>query len=106
MNKYELTVVFGGKLTPAKQKSSMEKVKNQIEVFGGKVINTLDWGEKELAYPIKKFTQGYYATMSVEMDASNVKQLNDKLRVDETVLRYLLIKTDSHRAETNGKKSE
>lgn len=97
MNKYELTVVFDGKLTPAKRKTAVEKTKNQIEVLSGKIANTHEWGEKDLAYPINKSTNGYFLTYSVEMEPSNVKQLNDKLRVDEGLLRYLLIKTDNHR---------
>lgn len=97
MNTYELTVVYGGKLTPAKAKTSIEKTTKLIELFGGKIVATINWGEKELAYEIKKQTTGYFVIYQLEMEALSVKNLNDKLRVDEGLLRYLLIKTEGHR---------
>jgi small subunit ribosomal protein S6 len=97
MNTYELTVVYGGKLTPAKAKTFIEKTTKLIETFDGKVVGTINWGEKELAYQIKKQNTGYFVIFLIEMEALSVKNINDKLRVDEGLLRYLLIKTDGHR---------
>lgn len=60
MNKYELTVVLPEKTTPAKKKSVKEKITKLINNLKGKVLETDDWGEKELAYPIKKSVTGVF----------------------------------------------
>lgn len=92
MNTYQLTYILDGKLTPAKRKSADSKMEEQIRTFSGKITNTQDHGKKDLAYPIKNIETGFFTTLSLEMDGSNLKRLNDKLRVDEGILRYLIIK--------------
>lgn len=92
MNTYELTYVLDGKLTPAKRKSATAKMEDQIKVFSGKIVENKELGKKDLAYSIKKAESGYFISLELTMDGQNIKKLNDKLRVDEGILRYLIIK--------------
>jgi len=91
MNAYELTLVLPGK-SKAKEKTFVEKVEKLVKVLDGKVTKKETWGEIELSYPIKKETSGFYLHFNLELDGKSVKGLDDKLRVDDGLIRYLTVK--------------
>jgi len=91
MKTYELVIVLEGKATPAKKKAEIANIEKLVKVFEGKVVKTEDWGIKELAYPIKKFTTGQFLIFSLELPLGAAKGLGNKLRLEEQIIRYLLI---------------
>ena len=88
---YELTLVLPGK-AKAKEKTVKEKVEKFVESLKGKVEKFESWGEIELAYRIKKEESGIFLHFNLELEQDAVKKLDDKLRVDGEVIRYLLVK--------------
>ena len=92
--KYELTIVVDGKSAAAKKKKVLETLEKILSVYKGKIIESKDWGVKDLAYKLGKSTTGAYLYQEIELDPKGVKSLNDKLRVDADIIRYLLIKKD------------
>lgn len=94
MNKYELTLVLDGKAGAAKKKKVTETLEKVLKVFKGAIKESKDWGVKELAYKINKCETGLYLFFELELDPSSVKALNDKIRTDADLLRYLLIRKD------------
>ena len=95
MGKYELTIVLDGKVSPAKKKKITETVEKLVAVSKGKLGKVEDWGEKELAYKIGKSETGFFTYFELELDPGGVKGLNDKLRTDADVIRYLLIRKNT-----------
>lgn len=93
MNKYELTLVLDGKSGAAKKKKVIETLEKILTVFKGSIKESKEWGVKELAYKIGKSESGLYLFFELELDPATVKQLNEKLRVDGDIIRYLLIKS-------------
>lgn len=91
MNKYELTVVLDGKSGASKKKSQTEKITKIISLFAGKILKETDLGVKDLAYKIKDSKTGLFTFFDLELDPKGVKALNDKLRTDTDVIRFLLI---------------
>ena len=67
MRSYELTVVLPGKTTPAKKKSSQEKIEKIINSGKGKVGNVDDWGEITLSYPIAKNETGIFLHIPLQL---------------------------------------
>lgn len=94
MNKYELTLVVDGKAGAAKKKKVTEILEKMLSLYKGKILSTKDWGVKELAYKIDKSLTGLYTYFEIELDGKGVKALNDKLRVDTDLIRYLLIRKE------------
>lgn len=92
MQKYELTLVLDGKGGAAKKKKAEEALEKVIKIFKGAVKTSKEWGVKELAYKLGKSDTGHYLFFELELDPKGVKALNDKLRTDSDILRYLLIK--------------
>jgi len=93
MDKYELTLVLPGK-SKAKEKSTKEKVEKLVKSVDGKVAKSDSWGEIELAYKIKNESSGFFVYFDLELSKDAVKALNDKLRMQNEFIRYLLVKAN------------
>jgi len=92
MNKYELVIVLSGKSTPAKQKSVTEKIKKYSELFKGKLGDVEELGKIDLSYKIKGNESGIFLLFNVELEAIDVKKFDIKLRSEDEIIRYLLIR--------------
>ena len=99
MNTYELVLVLPEKATPAKKKSVAETLETTVKVFKGKVVKSDDWGKVELAYPIMGNDNGNFLFFELELESASAKQLQAKLRLEEGVIRHLLIKADKKTKE-------
>lgn len=91
MKTYELIAVMDAKATAAKKKSFQEKLEKQVAAFGGKILETVDWGQKTLAYPIAKNTTGVFLIISLELDGKGAKDMLARLRLEDSLIRYLFI---------------
>lgn len=69
------------------RKSLLDNIKKNITIKKEDL-----WGERVLAYPIKKHTKGFYAHFEIEADPKDIKGLDKSLKLEEDVLRYLLIR--------------
>ena len=92
MNKYELTMILPGKATPAKVKSVQEKIEKALTSIKGKVIKVQELGKIDLSYKIKGNDAGNFLVFDIELDPEGIKILKDKIRVEEEIIRYLIIK--------------
>lgn len=92
MNKYELSLVLDGKAGAAKKKKVTENLEKIFKIFKGAIKESKEWGVKELAYKIGKSETGLYLFFELELDPKSVKQLNEKLRVDPDIIRFLIVK--------------
>ena len=94
MNKYEIMFIVKATMETADVKKSAETYKNLIETLKGKVVEAKELGEKKLAYPIKKELNGYYYVMQVEANKEAIQEFDRKIRLDETILRHLIIRQE------------
>ena len=92
MNKYELTIVLDGKATKAQITEKKEFIEKLVKISEGKVLKNEDWGIKNLEYKIKNSTSGFFAYFEIEVTPASIKDINEKLRLEEGIIRYLLIK--------------
>ena len=93
MNTYELTLIVPEKASSAKKKSIVESVEKMVKTFKGDVKKKEGWGEIELSYPIKKSRVGSFFHFDLDLPQGTVKTVNDKLRVESDIIRYLLIRS-------------
>ena len=99
MRDYELTLVVSPQLTAEKQKEALEKIKKIIASFKGKIKKTEEWGKKQLAYPIRKNEMGYYFLWEIQLPEKSLEELNQKLRIEESLLRYLIVKIEKRQKD-------
>ena len=60
----------------------------------GEVKATEVWGKRTLAYPIQKHVTGYYVVQRFAMNPAGADELDRLLRLNETVIRYLIIRDE------------
>lgn len=84
---YELTVIFP---VETKEEKAKKLVGSIIDKAGGSLSEFDYWGEKELAYPIKKNKRAVYAHMEIEIKAAKVKDLERRIGLEEKIMRSLL----------------
>ena len=95
MNKYELALVINGKLTDEARDEALEKVKALIERFEGSIVKVDDWGKRRLAYDIQKVREGFYYFITFESEPGAPAQIEERIRIMETVLRFLIVRSEA-----------
>lgn len=68
-----------------------------IEKEGGTVVKFEDMGKRELAYRIKKFTEGHYCLFEIEGSGKEIAELERRMRVNDKIVRYLTVRVDEER---------
>lgn len=94
--KYELMVILNPDIGEEAASKEVEKLKAEIKELEGNVSSDDFWGIRDLAYRIKKENRGYYAVLNFEIDPSKTKEFEKDLSLNQTILRYLLIKTPNY----------
>jgi small subunit ribosomal protein S6 len=92
MRKYEIMYILRADLDEAQRKEVIEKLAKIITDNGGKVEETSEaMGLRELAYPIKEQSKGYYVVLKVSMDNKAINEFNRLVRINPSVLRHLIV---------------
>lgn len=94
MKNYELSVVFIPSLSEEEKLANLEKVKELITRFNGEITNVDDWGKRKLAYEINKQREGFYYFIHFNAETTLPAEVESRLRIMETVLRYLIVRID------------
>ena len=94
MQTYELTIVLAGTATEANKKAVIESINKMIKSGGGKINKTDDWGKKHLFYQIVKNEDGVFLHFLIELKAEGASEMDSKLRMEENIIRYLLVKAN------------
>ena len=95
MMKYELALVLSAKIEDEERAAMVEKVQAMITTAGATITNVEEWGKKKLAYEIQKMKEGYYYFIQFEGETTVPAELEERLRIEETVLRFLCVKQDA-----------
>jgi small subunit ribosomal protein S6 len=94
MRTYELVCIIHPDLDETAFNAALEKIKGWIVETGGTVDKVDVWGQKRLAYIIRKQKQGQYVLFNVTLPPAAVAVLDQNLRFLEPVIRYMLTLVD------------
>ena len=73
------------------------EIKEIITNEGGTIVKTDDMGRRPLAYRIKKHTEGYYFLFEIEGSGREIAEVERRMRVNDSVIRYLTVRVDEER---------
>ncbi len=98
---YEISFIFDNKLDEGTALKKAETLKQSIATLGGSFISEEAPYMRELAYEMIKvqnninvrFNEGYFGWIKFELSGDKVKELEKGLKVDEEVVRYLVVRT-------------
>ncbi|HEY3131118.1 MAG TPA: 30S ribosomal protein S6 [Acidobacteriota bacterium] len=94
MRTYEVVFVAAPNLSEDDLNVLVEQMKKSAESKKGKIVKVDSWGKRSLAYPIKKFKEGYYTVFTVEDNGEAVTELERRFRVTDSVIRFLSVRVD------------
>lgn len=98
---YEISFIFDNKLDESAALEKSNAIKQSIATLGGSFISEETPYMRELAYEMTRvvanvnvrFNEGYFGWIKFELDADKVKELEKNIKLDEEVVRYLVVKT-------------
>ncbi len=98
---YEISFIFDNKLDEGAALEKANAIKQSIATLGGSFISEEVPYMRELAYEMTRvvnnvnvrFNEGYFGWIKFEMDGDKVKELEKGIKLDEQVVRYLVVKT-------------
>ena len=78
------------------------EIKNHEEIISkldGNIVSKESWGLRNLAYPIKNNKKAFYELMNIDVPNEKIKMINEKLNLNENIIRYITIKVKSFENE-------
>ena len=94
MRDYEIVYVVRPDLSEDERSAKDSRIASLITENGGEISRTDDWGKRVLAYEIKHNTEGYYKLVEFRLDPGSVQTVEERLNIDEEILRYQIIVRD------------
>lgn len=91
MKQYEVMYILKPSDKEDYYENAFKKYEDVINHNNGKVEKTDKWGIKRLAYVINDCKDGYYVLSCFTGTPSTVNELDRVLRLDENVLRHMII---------------
>lgn len=94
MNKYEIMFIVKPDLEETAIKKEADNLKKVLVDHKAKIVEEKAMGQRELAYEIKKYKNGYYFLFVVEAEPEATKEFDRLARINENLLRHLIVRVD------------
>jgi len=94
VNKYELIFILKADQPESEMEARVSRVKEILAGHNGEITQENHWGVRRLAYEINHETRGNYMFLKFKSDGEAVAELDRALRLDEHVLRHLVVVDD------------
>lgn len=94
MNKYEIMFIVRADIDEKTVKDTEKAFEKVLVNMKSKIVDTKDMGQRKLAYPIKDQVRGFYFVLNVEATSEAVKEFDRKAKIDNNILRHLVIREE------------
>ena len=95
MKNYEIMFIVRPDIDEEAVKKTVKSFEKILTDHKAKITLSKELGQKEFAYEIKKFKSGYYFLYNIEAnDDSAIREFDRVARLDENVIRHLVINLD------------
>ncbi len=110
MRRYETICIADPDASDENRISLFDKIKSLIAQEKGILVDFDEWGNRQLAYEIRKKTRGYYVCITYGGTGELVEELERNFRLDDRVLKFMTIllekDVDSEKLQQEGKAEE
>ncbi len=95
VRQYELTYILSSNATSDERQKSVTAVEKLLKKNKFSITSTDEWGKKDFAYPISHggthHREGEYYHLIIEGPAEKVEDISRSLKLEESLLRYLVV---------------
>lgn len=92
MNNYECTIIVTSDVGDEGARNAAKKYADVITAGSGVLTQVEDWGRRKLSYEIDHHQEGHYVFYKLRCDNAVLQELNRLLRLDENILRHMIVK--------------
>ena len=89
---YKNTIVAKQDLAEKEIKAIRDKYSDLISSTSGKLVKIEEWGLLNLANKIKNYKKGFYIHYKFEGDKKTLNEIEKKIKVDNSIIRYLTVR--------------
>jgi small subunit ribosomal protein S6 len=91
VRRYETIFILRPDLAETAQKEAIKRFEGFIASSGGDLIDTEEWGFRELAYRIKGELRGFYVRLDYGGDGATMNEVERNLKLSDNILRYISV---------------
>ena len=89
---YETLVLLSPELAEEDRKGILDNLVGIVEREGGAMVETDDWGMRQLAYPVEKQTRGYYVRLVYGAPGPLIAELERNIRITDGIFKFMTVK--------------
>lgn len=93
-NLYEGMYVISAKLSDEVRKKAYQKLVDEIESRGGKIVKVHERGRQRLAYEIDGHKEGFYYLFYFEIQPGAIEELWKEYKLMQELIRFITLRTD------------
>jgi small subunit ribosomal protein S6 len=94
MRKYEIIFIVQPEATEEEVDKLIGQMEGVVNGAGGKLEKVDKMGRRRLAYRISRHREGFYVLFTFEGSGETVREFERRLRVTDTVIKFLTVRTD------------
>ena len=98
MRKYEAIIILNPNLS-SKVDIFLKDFEKLLKDNSFNILKTEDIGRRQLAYSINNHNKGHYLLFNIEGDSLKLSEVENKIKYNETIIRYLFISVKEHTGE-------
>ena len=95
---YEILYIVRPELDDEALQAAIASVNQLIESLGGVTQKTDVWGRRRLAYEVRHLREGQYVLTDFQIEPARVPELENTLKISDTVFRHLVVRKPEPRA--------
>ena len=84
----------------------VDQMSKHVTAAGGTIDKVDKWGKRRLAYRIEKHREGSYVLMQFSAEPAVVKEFERRLRVQDSVIKFLTVRIDETLKRLDKRKKE
>ena len=98
MRKYEAIIILNPNLS-SRVDDFLKDFEKLLKDNSFNILKTEDIGRRQLAYSINNHNKGHYLIFNLEGDSLKLSEVENKIKYNETIIRYLFISVKEHTGE-------
>lgn len=94
MRRYETIVIIDPDLGEEGRSLLFEQIKDQINQFNGRLVKFDEWGNRKLAYKIRKKPRGHYVRLDYCGTTELVNEMERRFKINDAYLKFMSVLLD------------
>ena len=96
MSKFETVLLLSPEISTSVRKNLCDEFSKLISDNSGNIVNTEDWGLRDLSYKIDNYSKAFYNFYQIEIEGDKIESIKKNLNQDEKFIRHIFVRVEKH----------